>query len=57
MVLEFEKEQRDIKAYSVASSYVMSISSIVGGLLGSLFYEKMHSYMYAERKGTKTLKR
>ena len=47
VVLEFEKEQRDIKAYSVASSYVMSISSIVGGLLGSLFYEKMHSYMYA----------
>ena len=47
MVLEFEKEQRDIKAYSVASSYVMSISSIAGGLLGSLFYEKMHSYMYA----------
>ena len=47
VVLEFEKEQRDIKAYSVASSYVMSISSIAGGLLGSLFYEKMHSYMYA----------
>ena len=25
----------------------MSISSIAGSLLGSLFYEKMHSYMYA----------
>lgn len=34
VVLEFEKEQRDIKAYSVASSYVMSISSIARRFAG-----------------------
>lgn len=46
VVLEYDKSGIDIKYYSVATSYVMSASSIIGGLVGSFFYEHIHQYIY-----------
>ena len=46
VVLEYRKDGKDIKQYSVFSSYVMSISSITGGLIGSFLYTRISSYIY-----------
>lgn len=46
VVLEYDKAGIDIKYYSVATSYVMSVSAITGGMAGSFFYEHIHQNIY-----------
>lgn len=46
VILELSNAQKSIKEYSVLSSYVMSVSSIVGGLIGSILYSWINQKIY-----------
>jgi|GEM_PF-1367649 len=46
IILEFSKQNRDIKHYSVVSSYLSSMSSILGGLIGSFLYGLINEKLY-----------
>lgn len=46
VVLELSNAQKSIKEYSILSSYIMSVSAIVGGLIGSILYSWINQKIY-----------
>ena len=46
VILELSQSEEPIKEYSIISSYLLSISSIMGGLIGSLLYPYLHGNIY-----------
>lgn len=46
IVLEYRREEVDIKHYTVMNTYVMSSSSLIGGFIGSILYSYINNKIY-----------
>lgn len=46
VILELSQSEEHIKEYSIISSYLLSISSIMGGLIGSFLYPYLYENIY-----------
>lgn len=46
VVLELRREDKDVKNFSIATTQVMSISSLLGGFIGSIFYANINRGVY-----------